>query len=303
MISIPGPPRVATFSVVAWDPALPAWGIAVASKFPAVGAVVPWARAGAGAVATQSYANTTYGPLALDRMGNGEAAAKVLADLVAADEGRAQRQAGLVDASGGAATFTGEACMPWAGGLTADGIAVQGNILAGPQVVEAMMDTFLRAEGDLPDRLIAALMAGDAAGGDRRGRQSAALVVVRAEGGYAGWNDRWIDYRVDDDETPIPRLRDLLDLHRLYFGQSEPDDRVRLEGSDLVSLLAIARGLGYHAGPDGEAMTPQMRQALRDFLGNENFEDRCDLDAGWIDRPAYEFLLRRFSDSGRRPAG
>jgi uncharacterized Ntn-hydrolase superfamily protein len=300
----PGPRRgqpalsrpVATFSIVAWDAALPAWGIAVASKFPAVGAVVPWATAGVGAVATQSYANTAYGPEGLRLMADGLSAGEALDRLLAEDPGRDQRQAGLVDAAGGEATFTGSSCLPWAGGMTADGLAIQGNILAGPQVVEAMARSFAETAGDLADRLITALLAGDRAGGDRRGRQSAALLVVREGGGYAGGNDRWIDYRVDDHSDPVPRLAELLELHRLYFGKSPPEDRLPLEGEVLHRLEHILHSLGYLDNADESALTPDVQDALRQFIGNENFEDRCDLEAGWIDRPAYEFLVRRFGE-------
>lgn len=286
---------VATFSVVAWDASLPAWGIAVASKFPAVGAVVPWARAGAGAVATQSYANTTYGPEGLQRMAAGESAGQAMQALLTDDPGREQRQAGFVDARGGAATFTGADCQPWAGGLTGEGVAIQGNILAGPQVVEAMAQAFAASDADLSHRLLAALFAGDRAGGDRRGRQSAALLVVRPGGGYAGYNDRWIDYRVDDDADPVPRLAELLDLHELYFGASPPEDRLDLAGPILTDLLQVARRLGYYDGPDESALTPLAGEALRRFIGNENFEERSDCEAGWIDRPAFEFLMHRFA--------
>lgn len=280
---------------MAWDASLPAWGIAVASKFPAVGAVVPWARAGAGAVATQSYANTTYGPEGLRRMAAGESAAQALPALLADDPGREQRQAGFVDAGGGAATFTGAECQPWAGGWTGDGVAIQGNILAGPQVVEAMAQAYAASHADLGHRLLSALVAGDRAGGDRRGRQSAALLVVRQGAGYGGHNDRWIDYRVDDDPDPVPRLADLLELHELYFGSSPPEERFELAGPILVDLLQVARRLGYYEGPDETRLTPAARDALRRFIGNENFEDRTDFEAGWIDRPACEFLLHRFA--------
>jgi uncharacterized Ntn-hydrolase superfamily protein len=280
---------------VAWDATLPAWGVAVASKFPAVGSVVPWARADGGAVATQSYANTTYGPDGLRRMASGQSAAEVLHALLDQDPGREQRQAGLVDLRGGAATFTGSECQPWAGGWTGDGVAIQGNILAGPEVVEAMAHAFGASKADLGHRLMEALLAGDQAGGDRRGRQSAAVLVVRQGGGYAGHNDRWIDYRVDDDAAPVPRLAELLELHDLYFGSSPPDDRLELTGPTLVDLLRVARRLGYYEGPDETRWTPEAREALRRFIGNENFEDRTDFGAGRIDRPAYEFLMRRFA--------
>lgn len=227
-------------------------------------------------------------------MAEGRSAQEALDRLLADDDGRAQRQAGLVDASGGVASFTGSECLPWAGGLAGEGFAIQGNILAGSHVVEAMASAFADAGGDLADRLVASLLAGDRAGGDRRGRQSAALLVVREGGGYAGLNDRWIDYRVDDHPDPVPCLTELLELHRLYFDQSPPDDRVPLEGEALLALERILERHGYYQGPETATLNPEVRAGLRGFIGNENFEDRCDLEAGWIDRPAFEFLVRRF---------
>jgi uncharacterized Ntn-hydrolase superfamily protein len=228
-------------------------------------------------------------------MADGESATHALQALLDDDPGREQRQAGFVDASGGAATFTGSECQPWAGGWTGDGVAIQGNILAGPQVVEAMAQAFTTSRTDLGHRLLEALLAGDRAGGDRRGRQSAALLVVRQGGGYAGNNDRWIDYRVDDHADPVPRLAELLELHELYFGSSPPEDRLQLTGPILGDLLQLARRLGHYDGPDQRQWTAEAREGLRRFIGNENFEDRTDFDAGWIDRPAYEFLMHRFA--------
>jgi uncharacterized Ntn-hydrolase superfamily protein len=157
-----------------------------------------------------------------------------------------------------------------------------------------MADALAASHADLSHRLLAALLAGDRAGGDRRGRQSAALLVVRDGAGYSGYNDRWIDYRVDDHPDPVPRLAELLELHELYFGASAPEDRLELAGAVLADLLGLARRLGYYDGPETSALTPAARTALRAFIGNENFEDRSDVESGWIDRPAYEFLLHRF---------
>ena len=290
--------RLSTFSFVAWDPTGPAWGVAVASKFPAVGAVVPWASAGAGAVATQSFANTTYGPHGLALMAGGLSAEAALEQLLAEDSAPSQRQAGLVDPNGGAATFSGPECLPWAGGRTGRGFAAQGNILTGPEVIEAMVSAFEAAPGDLPERLLAGLLAGDRAGGDRRGRQSAALLVVRAGAGYAGFNDRWIDYRVDDAEDPIPRLHELLEIHHLFFGQSPPDDRLHLDGEVLEDLRRILDRLGYAPSPKGAGLDEPTKHALTRFVGNENFEDRVDWKAGTIDRPAFEYLMKRFAAGG-----
>lgn len=286
--------RPSTFSIVAYSPDEEAWGVAVASKFPAVGALVPWAKAGAGAVATQSYANVSFGPTGLELMAAGHTAQETLDLLLAQDQEANLRQIGVVDASGGAATFTGEGCFDWAGGQTGGSFAIQGNILAGPQVIDAMAEAFQEAQGDLPGRLMAALMAGDRAGGDRRGRQSAALLVVKPEGGYGGYTDRWVDYRVDDHEDPVMKLSELLELHRLYFGSSEEGDRLPIEGEIAVELQKIMLTHGYYEGePHGQLDEPT-RAALRRFIGNENFEDRTDVESGVIDRPVYDYLVKRF---------
>jgi uncharacterized Ntn-hydrolase superfamily protein len=287
-------PRPSTFSIVAYSPDEGAWGVAVASKFPAVGAVVPWAQAGAGAVATQSYANTSFGPRGLELMASGQSAEATLAELLQDDDEREQRQVGLVDASGQVATFTGSECFEWAGGLTGPGYAIQGNILAGEHVILSMQRAFVKKKGKLPTRLHAALLAGDRAGGDRRGRQSAAIYVVKPEGGYGGYVDRWIDYRVDDHEDPVPRLGELLELHELYFGESDKKNRVPLKGGSLQQLQEILIYLDYMEGKADGVYDELTKTALRAFTGNENFEERCDLEAGWIDRPVLEYLLKKF---------
>ncbi len=214
-----GAPPVATFSIVGLDPNTGEIGVAVQSKFIAVGAVVPWARAGVGAVATQSFANVGYGPRALELLGAGKPPAEVVSILTADDPGRARRQVGVLSAEGEAAQFTGDGCLGWAGGICGDGFAAQGNILAGREVVEAMAESFRASAGKAPlaQRLIDALAAGQAAGGDRRGRQSAALLVVREGWGYGGGNDRFRDLRVDDHKTPILELQRIYDLHRKLF--------------------------------------------------------------------------------------
>ena len=278
-----------TFSIVACDLKEKMWGIAVASKFPAVGAVVPWAQAGAGAVATQSFANTSFGPRGLEMMADGLSAEETLAKLLMDDPDRELRQVGLVDSHGKASTFTGNGCFPWAGGLTGKGYAIQGNILASAKVVPAMEKKFLATKGDLPTRLHAALLAGDRAGGDKRGRQSAAIYVVKPNGGYGGYIDRWIDYRMDDHEDPVPRLGELLELHRLYFGQSPEKERVALKGKALEQVTAILKHEGYLK--KNTAFQP----AFNEFIGNENFEERADPLAQWIDRPVLKYLLKKFS--------
>ncbi len=279
-----------TFSIVAFDPEDKAWGIAVASKFPAVGAVVPWVRADAGAVATQSFANTSFGPRGLDLMAGGSSAEETLAKLLENDPDKELRQVGLVDAQGRAATFTGSGCFAWAGGLIGNGYACQGNILAGEQVVKALEKGFLDAKSDLPARLHAALLAGDRAGGDRRGQQSAAIYVVKAGAGYAGFNDRWMDYRVDDHADPVPRLGELIEMHRLYFGKSDESQRLELTGEALSAMTKILERQGYLKD------TVAFSEDFRAFIGNENFEERADPEGKWIDAPVLEFLVKKFGN-------
>jgi uncharacterized Ntn-hydrolase superfamily protein len=210
-------PPVATFSIVAFDPDTRALGVAVQSKFFAVGSVVPYAKAGVGAIATQSFANTTYGPRGLAQMESGKSARETLLTLTGTDTRASLRQVGIVDGSGQAVAFTGDGCKAWAGHIVGTNYCVQGNILAGEAVVKEMEQAFLAGEGSLADRMLAALVAGQVAGGDRRGRQSAALLVVRKGGGYAGLNDRYIDIRADDHPSPIQELKRLLDKHREFY--------------------------------------------------------------------------------------
>jgi uncharacterized Ntn-hydrolase superfamily protein len=289
-------PKPSTFSIVACDLETQAWGVAVASKFPAVGSVVPWAQAEVGAVATQSYANTSYGPRGLEMMEKGLSAEETLAKLLEDDEEREHRQVGLVDSTGKAATFTGADCHDWAGGVTGPGYAIQGNILTGEDVVMAMQSAFLETSGALPGRLYAALFAGDRAGGDRRGRQSAAIYVAKPKGGYGGFIDRWIDYRVDDHLDPVPRLGELLDLHELYFGESDPKERTSLAGETLVQLQKILIAQGYLDGAANGIYSDQTITSLEAFIGNENFEERCDLKTGWIDQPVLAYLFKKFGE-------
>ena len=213
-IDKPSPLPVATFSIVGYDAETGALGIAVQSKFFAVGSVVPWAEAGVGAIATQSWANTTYGPNGLKLLKSGLSAEQTLERLVADDSGRATRQVGIVDAKGNVANYTGDECNAWAGAVSGKHYTAQGNILAGEDVVKAMGKAFEETEGELADKLMAALFAGQEAGGDTRGQQSAALLVVQEDSGYGGFNDRYIDLRVDDAEKPIDELQRLLEIHK-----------------------------------------------------------------------------------------
>jgi len=237
-----------TFSIVALDPATGDLGVAVQSKFLAVGAVVPWASAGVGAVATQSFANVTYGPGAISRMASGMSAPQALERLVNADPLRSQRQAGVVDAHGGAATHTGNACFAWAGGQTGPGFAAQGNILAGAGVVDGLVDTFLAGGMPFPELLVACLQAADDAGGDRRGRESASLLIVRAGGGYGGGNDRWVDLRVDHHDDPIGELGRHLELQRLYLDRPAVEDLVPVDSLLAAELRTLLTTVGAQPG-------------------------------------------------------
>jgi len=283
---------IATFSIVAYDPANGDLGVAVQSKFLAVGAVVPWARAGVGAIATQSYANTRYGSEGLRLLAEGLSAQETLARLLADDGGRELRQVGIVDAQGRAAAFTGGQCFGWAGHRVGPHYACQGNILVGEAPVEAMASTFEESKGPLADRLLAALAAGQAAGGDRRGQQSAALLVVREKGGYGGFNDRYLDLRVDDHPQPIAELQRLLELHKLYFGQTPEEELLPLEEELTRELQKMLRMLGHYEGPLHGRYDEATREALSAWAGFENLEERLSPDAR-IDPVVIGFLRER----------
>ncbi len=287
---------VHTFSIVAHDAAEDAWGVAVSSKFPAVGAVVPWARAGAGAVATQSYAKIGFGPDGLDLMADGRSAEEALSALLADDAGRETRQVALVDSSGGVAAHTGGDCHDWAGHLTGAGFSVQGNLLAGEAVVEAMAAGYTQAEGELADRLVAALRAGEFAGGDKRGKQSAAVLVVRPAGGYGGDNDRYLDLRVDDADEPVPRLAELVRMHHLYFQPAKDDDILRIDHDIASELQAILIKQGYMTGEVNGDWDEVCQQVFFMLIGNENLEMRWSLERNRysIDRVVLSYLRERF---------
>lgn len=286
---------IATFSIVAYDPRRREWGVAVQSKFPAVGAVVPWAQAEVGAVATQAHANLTYGPRGLDLLAAGSSADHAIRTLTDADDGRSHRQVGMVDAQGRAAAFTGAGCMAWAGHVVGEGFTCQGNILI-PGTIEAMAACFEAARtgaGELADWLVAALEAGQAAGGDSRGRQSAAVLVVRAGGGYGGNNDRYLDLRVDDHPEPIAELQRLLKIHHLYFGPVDPNDTLPL-AEVAAELQTILTRVGLYSGAITGDFDAATRTALRTLVGRENLEERWDSDSDRIDRVALEYLRTRF---------
>jgi uncharacterized Ntn-hydrolase superfamily protein len=256
-------PIVATYSIVACDLEARQWGVAVQSKFLSVGSVVPWAEPEVGAIATQAYANPRYGPDGLALLREGLSAEEAVERLTSADEGRAERQVGIVDKQGRAATYTGPDCNDWAGGRTGPGYAAQGNILVGEETVAALARTF-EETGHLPlvQRLLECLVAAQAAGGDRRGQQSASLLVVERDGGYAGLSDVVVDLRVDDHERPIEELRRIYGLHDVLFGSSPREEWLPLEGELGTEVRERLERLGY--------------DSLLDWAGVENLEERVD---------------------------
>ena len=261
-------PVVATYSIVACDLAAGQWGVAVQSKFLAVGSVVPWAEPHVGAIATQSYANPRYGPDGLALLREGRTAEEVVEALTAADEGRDERQVGVVDGAGKAATYTGTACHEWAGGRTGDGYAAQGNILVSAATVDALAATFeSNSHLELAERLIECLAAAQAAGGDRRGQQSASLLVVEKDAGYAKLSDTIVDLRVDDHERPITELNRLFSLHEQLFGATPEEDWVEVDGPLRQELEERLAQLGY----DGD-----LAGAFGDWAGAANLEERID---------------------------
>jgi uncharacterized Ntn-hydrolase superfamily protein len=276
--------RVATYSIAACDLAAGRWGVATQSKFLGVGSVVPWAKPHAGAVATQAYANPRYGPDGLALLREGLSAEEAVERLTSADEGREHRQLGIVDARGGSATFTGAECLDWAGGRTGPGYAAQGNILISGKTVDAIAETFESTEGKpLEERLMDALDAGQAAGGDSRGQQSAALLVVEKDGGYAGLSDVVFDLRVDDHELPLGELRRLHGLHVALFGQTPKDEWLPVDDELAAELRERLARLGY----EGE-----LADSLFRWAGNENLEERLD-GAESIDPVVLDELRRR----------
>jgi uncharacterized Ntn-hydrolase superfamily protein len=287
-------PSLSTFSIVAYDPVGPEWGVAVQSRFLAVGAIVPWARFGAGAVATQARGNVSFGPQGLSLMSQGFSAEEALAQLLAADEGRESRQVGMVDAQGTPTCFTGAACHPWAGSLDGEHYSVQGNLLHSGATLEAMAQAFEEGAGELADRLVASLAAGQRAGGDRRGQQAAALLVVRAQGSYGQDDDRYVDLRVDDALQPIDRLQALLELHRLLYVPPKPEEWVAVEGKLASDLQRALRQAEQYTGPVTGDYDRSTRKALAALMAAENLAERFRENEGLIDRRVVEMLLQRY---------
>ncbi len=303
---------VATFSIVARDEQTQDFGVAVASKFLAVGAAVPWLQANVGAIATQSYANTSFGPRGLSLLQQGRSLLEVEAEFASNDEQYNQRQFGMVSANGHAFSFTGSGCHAWAGGrvggqdksgqkttgqhLYGTSYAAQGNLLTGPEVVDALAETFEHSSAPFPTRLLEALLAADRAGGDARGRQSAALVVVRVAGGYGGFNDRMIDLRVDDHADPVPELQRLYGIHRLLFEHPLPENELLLEAETLLRVRRVLKHAGQtevEASSEAHSWNEQDNAKLLALMGRENLEERFG-KTGTIDKIALEYLEAKY---------
>jgi len=285
----PAQPLVSTFSIVARDPGNGDLGVAVQSKFPNVRVAVPYARAGVGAVATQSFSNSDFGTKGLELLALGATPQEVLTIVSRDDSDLQDRQVGIVDAKGRSATFTGKKCFDWAGGRTGPDYAIQGNILVSEATVDAMEKTFLGTRGSLADRLLAAIKAGAEAGGDRRGRQSAALVVVRQGASYDAKSDRYIDISVYDAKDPIAEIYRLYDLQKIHFERSDPKDVIPIRGADAVYLQKLLAKKGFHKGRTDGVWDEASTNALADYMGWENYDTRIRRD-GQIDRKILELI-------------
>jgi uncharacterized Ntn-hydrolase superfamily protein len=283
---------ISTFSIVARDPYTGELGVAVQSKFLAVGSAVGWAKAGAGAIATQAMANLDFGELGLIILGKGYTAAQTMEALKALDPQIEDRQFGIVDHLGNAVTFTGKNCFDYAGGIAQENLACQGNILVSQKTVQALADTFKSTQGSLARRLVAALDAAQSAGGDRRGRQSAALLVVKEGGSYGGFNDKYIDLRVDDDPEPIKKLAQLLSLHEMYFNKPTPDEILEVDSELAKKIQTALKKLGYFKGEFTGIYDEKTVSAYNDFCGWENYEERY-IDERHVDKNVIAALFTK----------
>lgn len=283
-----------TFSIAGFDPDNGDLGIAVHSKFPNVRATIPFAQAGIGAIATQSYCNTSFGPKGLELLKNGASPQQVVDILITNDHDRDYRQVGVLDAQGNAANYTGQECFSFAGGTIGKYCTVQGNVLAGEQVVTAMKEGFENTKGSLSERLIHALDMGQHAGGDRRGQQSAALLVVRDKGGYGGHDDRYVDISVYDHQQPIEELKRLYKIHRLTYFKSEAKNLIPIDKPLAIELQTIMNRNGFYNAEIHGKFDSNTQKSLHDFMGWENYDERMR-DDNLIDIEVLEDIRKKHS--------
>jgi len=310
-VSAPGEPFAATFSIVAVDLAAGEVGVVVQSKFPNVRPIIPWAEAGVGAIATQSYINVSYGPRGLALLRNGASAEETLRVLIGHDPKRDLRQVGVIDAQGDAASWTGANCFDWAGGIagtssggkgeviTGAGFAAQGNTLVGRETVEVLARTFEETTGSLADRLVAAIVAGAKAGGDRRGEQSAALLVKREGAGYDGTTDDLVDISVYDHPHPLQELQRLYKLHKLHYFRTDAGNLLPIDSALCTELQGILsdkayKGVAFYGGPINGVFDAKTKQALQNFMGWENYDVRIRDDVQ-IDREVLEDIRSNYA--------
>lgn len=311
-MSLSSDPFASTFSIVGIDPENGDVGVAVQSKFPNVRPIVPWAAAGVGALATQSFVNVSYGTKGLALLRNGASAEEALRILIANDTGREVRQVGIVDMKGNAASWTGKECFEWAGGITGSnsggkgvvvtgkGFAAQGNTLVGKETVEALAKTFMETKGSLGDKLVAAIVAGGRAGGDRRGEESAALLVKRKGAGYDGTTDDLIDISIYDHAHPLRELERLYSLHKLYYFRSDPKNLIKVDAGICKELQAIMsnkayKGFLFYDGVVNGVFDPKTKKALQDFMGWENYDVRVR-DDDQIDREVLDDIRTNYAE-------
>ena len=305
-------PFVSTFSIVGVDPITGDIGVAVQSKFPNVRPIVPWAEAGVGAIATQSFINVSYGSKGLTLLRNGATAEEALRILIANDSNREVRQVGIIDAKGNSASWTGRECFDWAGGITGantggkgavitgKGFAAQGNTLVGKETVEALAKTFQQTTGSLGDKLVAAIVAGGKAGGDRRGEESAALLVKRKGAGYDGTTDDLIDISIYDHARPLQELERLYKLHKLYYFRTDPKNLIKIDAGICRELQTILsnkpyKGFLFYNGPVSGSFDAKTKKALQDFMGWENYDMRIR-DDDQIDREVLDDIRKNYTE-------
>ncbi|MEA2070565.1 MAG: DUF1028 domain-containing protein [Asgard group archaeon] len=281
-----------TFSIVAYDPENKEWGVAVQSKFVAVGTVVPFAKANVGAIATQANANTSYGPKGLAMLKAGLSAAEVIEVLTTNDPQKEERQVGVVDRDGNAASFTGSNCFDWAGHFIGKNFCCQGNILVSEETITAMASAYKETAGDLVEKLFAALEAGRDAGGDKRGKESAAILIVKEEGAYDGGTDRYVDIRVDEHPHPIKELRKVFDVYNLcLLKRDDPDDILKLESNVLETVLRVLKRDGFYDGSINQSYNKKIKNTLSKWFHTNNFEVK-ERDDDYIVGSVYRFMKK-----------